>query len=73
MSENIHRDNAKAARAIAAATDLPNVRDRYLRSAEASDAVAEMQERAAAGSKERLSEAAVRKAGRMPDGSDYGD
>ena len=65
MSENIHRINANAARAAAAASDLPNVRERHLRSAEASDALADMQERATAGAKARLSEAEARKAERL--------
>ena len=69
MSENIHRDNANAARATAAASNLPNVRARHLRSAEASDALADMQERAAAQSRARLSEAALRKADRVTEES----
>lgn len=63
MSNNVHRTNAQTARDAAAATDLPNVRERHLRSAEASDAIAAIEERAAANSKVRLDEAAVRKAG----------
>lgn len=62
MSGNIHRTHAATARATAAATNLPNVRERHLRSAQASDAIAEVEERAAAGSKTRLEEAAIRKA-----------
>ena len=70
MSGNIHRTNAATARATAAASDLPNVRERHLRSAQASDAIAEIEERAAAGSKARLDEAAIRKAINASDSMD---
>ena len=63
MSDNVHRTNAQTARNVAAASDRPNVRERHLRSAAASDAIAAIEERAAAGAKMRLNEAAVRKAG----------
>lgn len=63
MTDNVHRTNAQTARDAAAATALPNVRDRHLRSAAASDAIATMEERVAASSRLRTSEAAVRRAG----------
>ena len=63
MSDNVHRKNADATRTAAAASDLPNVRQRHLRSAAASDAIADMEERAVAGAKVRNDAAAVRKAG----------
>jgi len=68
VSDNVHRTNAQIARDAAAATDLPNVRDRHLRSATASDAIATMEERIAASAKVRTSEAAVRKAGAAAEG-----
>lgn len=62
VSNKSHRSNAEDARAAAAATKLPNVRDRHLRSAEAHEAAATREERAAANYAERLDEAAARKA-----------
>jgi hypothetical protein len=61
MSNSIHRKSAESARATAAASDLLNVRERHLRSAAASDALAEIEERATANAQVRLSEAAMRK------------
>jgi hypothetical protein len=57
-----HRDSASEARTAAAASDLPNVRDRHLRSADAHDAAASRQETTAARLKVRQADAAERKA-----------
>jgi hypothetical protein len=62
MANNTHRDNADAARTAAAASALPNVRDREMRSADAHDAMAMREERTAAKLKVRQAETAERKA-----------
>jgi hypothetical protein len=62
-----HRNNAEAARTAAAASDLPNVRERNLRSATAHDAVASQQEETATNYKVRESEALSRAAKRASD------
>lgn len=67
MSVDSHRDRADAARTAAAASELPNVRARNLRSAEASNALAARAEAAAATLKVRQAESARRKA--VGDGS----
>jgi hypothetical protein len=56
-----HRESADAARTAAAAADLPNVRDRELRSADAYDALAARDEHIAARAETRQAEAAARK------------
>jgi hypothetical protein len=72
MSNRSHRDSADAARADAAATDLPNVRERHLRSAHAHDAAATREEKGAASLKRRQEETAARRADR-PDADDIED
>ena len=72
MSNRSHRDSADAARADAAATDLPNVRERHLRSAHAHDAAAARDEKSAASLKRRQAETAARRADR-PDADDIED
>ena len=67
MSRNSHRDNADTERTAAAATKLPNVRARHLRSAEAHDAVADREERGSASYKAREAQAAERKADKADD------
>jgi hypothetical protein len=62
MANNSHRDNADAARDAAAASTLPNVRFREMRSADAHEAIAVREERAAAKLKVRQAETAERKA-----------
>jgi ribosomal protein L40E len=62
-----HRNSAEADRTAAAATDLPNVRERNLRSATAHDAVASQQEETAANYQARESEARSRAAKRASD------
>ena len=57
-----HRESADEARAAAASSDLPNIRDRHLRSADAHDAAASRQEATAARLKIRQADAAERKA-----------
>lgn len=69
MNNNTHRDSADTARADAAASELPNVRARNLRSAEAHDAVAAQEEKSASSLKARISETAARRAER-PDQHD---
>ena len=72
MSNRSHRDSADAARADAAASDLPNVRERHLRSAQAHDAAAAREEKSAASLKRRQEETATRRALR-PDADDIED
>jgi hypothetical protein len=62
LSNKGHRSSAEAARAAAADTDLPNVRARNIRSAEAHEAAATREEDAAAGLKARQAETAARRA-----------
>jgi hypothetical protein len=62
VSDNLHRRGAEAARAAAAASDLPNVRERNLRSAEAHEAAALRGEKTAAKLKVRQAETAERRA-----------
>jgi hypothetical protein len=62
MANNTHRDNADAARTAAAASALPNVRDREMRFADAHEAMAMRGERTAAKLKVRQAETAKRKA-----------
>lgn len=62
MRENSHRNSAEAARIAASASDLPNVRERHLRSARAHDAAASSEEEAAASLKVRQAETAARRA-----------
>ena len=57
-----HRSNAESARAAADETDLPNVRARHLRSAEAHEAAAAREEETAAKLKVRQQETAARRA-----------
>jgi hypothetical protein len=72
VSNKSHRDSADAARADAAASDLPNVRERHLRSAQAHDAAAAREEKSAASLKRRQEETAARRAER-PDHDDIDD
>jgi hypothetical protein len=72
VSNKSHRQNADAARADAAASELPNVRERHLRSAEAHDAAAAREEKGAASLKRRQEETAARRADR-PDSDDIED
>jgi hypothetical protein len=72
MSNKSHRGNAEAARADAAASDLPNVRERHLRSAQAHDAAAAREEETAANLKRRQEETATRRAER-PNADDIED
>jgi hypothetical protein len=65
-----HRENAEAARSAAAASELPNVRERNLRSARAHDAVASQDEDAAANLKVRQAETAARRIGRVAEAFD---
>lgn len=69
MSNNSHRDSADNARANAAASDLPNVRARNLRSADAHDAAATRDEKSAASLRVRQEETAARRA-ECPDQND---
>jgi len=62
VSNKSHRSNADEARAAAAASDLPNVRERELRSADAHDAAATREEMTAARLKVRQAETAQRRA-----------
>jgi hypothetical protein len=62
VSNSSHRNNAETARADAAASDLPNVRERHLRSAQAHDAAALRDEKSAASLKRRQEETAARRA-----------
>lgn len=62
MRKSGHRTSAEAARAAAAETDLPNVRARNIRSAEAHDAAANREEETAAKLKVRQEETAARRA-----------
>jgi hypothetical protein len=57
-----HRGQAHAARTAAAETNLPNVRERELRSAHAHDAAAARDEKTAAKLKVRQAETAQRRA-----------
>jgi len=57
-----HRSNAEDARAAAAASELPNVRERHLRSADAHDAAATREEQNAANHKRRVEEGEARRA-----------
>jgi hypothetical protein len=57
-----HRSSADDARTAAAASDLPNVRERELRSADAHDAAATREETTAAKLKVRQAETAQRRA-----------
>ena len=57
-----HRRSAEAARAAAEETDLPNVRARHIRSAEAHEAAAAREEVTAAKLKVRQQETAARRA-----------
>lgn len=65
-----HRGSAEAARAAAAETELPNVRARNLRSADAHEAAANREERSAASLKKRQAETAARKAEGIVDHDD---
>jgi hypothetical protein len=56
-----HRESAEAARTAAVAANLPNVRARELRSADAYDALAVRDENIAARAETREAEAAARK------------
>ena len=67
MSQNLHRNQAEAERTAAAATDLPNVRDRYLRSAKIHEDMAAREERVAVNLKVREAAAAKRKADGIAD------
>lgn len=67
MSNTSHREKADAARAAAAASDLPNVRERELRSAGAYDGLAERDERVAAASGKRQAAAAAAREHRQID------
>jgi hypothetical protein len=62
VNDKSHKNNADAARAAAAASELPSVRERNLRSAAAYDAMAEREERTAARLKVRQAETAERRA-----------
>jgi hypothetical protein len=62
-----HRNSAEDARTAAAASDLPNVRERSLRSADAHDAEASRQETAAANLKVREAEIVARAEDRAGD------
>jgi hypothetical protein len=62
LSNKGHRGNAEAARAAASDSNLPNVRARHIRSAEAHEAAATREEDAAAGLKVRQAETAARRA-----------
>ncbi|MGZ2411974.1 hypothetical protein ACUXST_001395 [Sphingomonas sp. F9_3S_D5_B_2] len=62
MKNPLHRSNADKARAAAAASNLPNVRERELRSADAHDAAATREENSAAKLKVRQAETAQRRA-----------
>lgn len=64
MIDNTFRSSAEAARAAAAATKLPNVRDRLLKSAEAYDVLADHAERTTQRAKVRTAESAARLADR---------
>ena len=64
MIDNRHRERAEDARAAAAASELPNVRARNLRSAKAHDAEADQEEQAAADLKVRQAETASRRSAR---------
>lgn len=55
-----HRESANDARIAAGSSELANVRDRQLRSAEAYDALADREEYIAAKAKVRVAEAAAR-------------
>ena len=70
MTNKPHRENAEAARSAAAASELPNVRERNLRSARAHDAVASQDEDAAANLKVRQAETAARRIGRVAEAFD---
>ena len=70
MTIKPHRENAEAARSAAAASELPNVRERNLRSARAHDAVASQDEDAAANLKVRQAETAARRIGRVAEAFD---
>ena len=70
MTIKPHRENAEAARSAAAASELPNVRERNLRSARAHDAVASQDEDAAANLKVRQAETAARRIGRIAEAFD---
>jgi hypothetical protein len=72
MSNRSHRSSAESARAEAAASDLPNVRERHLRSAQAHDAAAAREEQTAASLKLRQEETAARRA-QTPDADDIDD
>jgi hypothetical protein len=72
VSNKSHRENADAARADAAASILPNVRERHLRSADAHDAAAAREEKTASSLKRRQEETAIRRAER-PNAEDIED
>jgi hypothetical protein len=72
LSNNSHRGSADAARAEAAASNLPNVRERHLRSAQAHDAAAAREEKSAASLKRRQAETAARRA-EQPSAEDIDD
>lgn len=63
MTTKTNRESANEARASAASSNLANVRDRNLRSAEAYDTLADREEYVAAKAKTRIAEAADRLAG----------
>ena len=73
MANVSHKGNADAARAAAAATGLPSVRERNLRSAAAYDAMAEREELTAAKLKVRQAETAKRRAGGISAADDEDD
>jgi hypothetical protein len=72
MSNKARRDSADAARADAAASELPNVRERHLRSADAHDAASAREEKGAASLKRRQKEIALRRA-QQPSADDIED
>lgn len=73
MSNASHRSNADAARSAAAASDLPNVRERELRSAAAHEAAATRDERNSAKLKVRQAETALRRASGVSADDDEND
>ena len=73
MSQNSHRNQAEAERTAAAATDLPNVRDRHLRSVKVHDDMAAREERVAVNLKVREAAAAKRKTDGIADDADGED
>ena len=68
-----HRNSADEARTAAGASELPNVRERHLRSAAAHDAVALLEEQTAANLKSRQATTAARRARGLDDAADDED